>query len=46
MARKSHPGHPGVQRPQPIPPDGTAPKPPAPKPAPLPQYRDPRNRKA
>jgi hypothetical protein len=43
---KSHPGHPGVQRPQPVPPDGSKPAPKKPRPVPLPVYRDPQKRKA
>jgi hypothetical protein len=41
-----HPGHPGAQTAPKIPPDGTAPKPPGPKPVPLPVYREPKDRRA
>jgi hypothetical protein len=44
--RKAHPGHPGVQRPQPVPPAAPPPAVPKSKAAPLPRYRPPNKRKA
>jgi hypothetical protein len=41
MATKPHPGNNPIHRPFDVPPDGTAPKPGPPKPAPLPVYRPP-----